>query len=79
MGELDAESLEIGLLKGRVLALEADVSDMRDQLRAANDKLDRLLAAAAMGKGAWWAALKIGGFAITVGGLAIAAWRAVKG
>ena len=37
-------------------------------LREIDDKLDRLIAAANMGKGAWWAMLKLGGLLTLIAG-----------
>lgn len=56
---------EFGQLEARVAALEHDLSQV-------NTKLDKLLEAAAMGKGAWWLILRLGG--ITVAVLTAIAW-----
>lgn len=62
MGDLDRD---IGDLQARTAALEKWVHDI-------DGKLDRLLEAAAMGRGAWWAIIKIGGIAVAV--TAAAGW-----
>ena len=43
-----------GQLDGRVSALE-------DWVKSIDSKLDQLIAAANMGRGAWWALVKVGG------------------
>lgn len=62
-------------LEDRVVALEqrmAIAEEQRRQLQeTANrmeEKLDRLLTAAAMGKGAWWAMTKVGGTMVMAAG-----------
>ena len=54
-----------GQLDGRVTALE-------DWVKSIDEKLDRLIAAANMGRGAWWALVKLGG--VLVMGIGAAAW-----
>lgn len=61
MGDHDRD---IGALEARTAALESWVKDI-------DTKLDRLLEAAAMGKGAWWAILKLGGAVVTIAGAAV--------
>lgn len=56
---------DIGSLDARITALEGWVKDI-------DTKLDRLLEAAAMGRGAWWAIIKLGG--LLTAAAAAAAW-----
>lgn len=58
--------------RDRLAVLETKTTHQQNQLDKMDQKLDQLLSAAAMGKGAWWAILKIGGL-MTVAG-AFAAW-----
>lgn len=61
MTDLDNTSAAIGALQARVDQLESSV-------RVIDQKLDRLLTAANMGRGAWWALMKLGGlFVLTAG------------
>ena len=46
--------------RDRLVRVETIVGEHSKHLAAANEKLDRLVAAANMGKGAWWLLLKIG-------------------
>lgn len=56
-------------------ALQADMANVKKQLGEMDAKLDALVSAANMGKGAWWASVKVGGIIVTVlGGLAWA-WQ----
>lgn len=50
----------------RITALEVEVKHLKDDVKEANDKLDKLVAAANMAGGAFWAALKIGGTLVVV-------------
>jgi hypothetical protein len=52
----------------RLARVEQKVADMEPWLREIDDKLDRLIAAANMGKGAWWAVLKLGGLLVLATG-----------
>src|SRR5690606_19378375 len=45
--------------RDRLAKLEQKVADMEPWLKDIDHKLDQLIAAANMGKGAWWAVLKI--------------------
>jgi hypothetical protein len=56
----------------RIARLEERVRVQDEWLRSIDEKVDRLLAAAAMGRGAWWAVLRVGGFAVLV--VTAAAW-----
>lgn len=53
-------------------ALKADMLNLKDRMEGMDNKLDQLVEAANMGKGAWWLSVKIGGFIVTV--LAGLAW-----
>lgn len=53
-------------------ALEARVCHLEESQETILGKLDKLLEAAAMGRGAWWAILKVGGVLAAM--IAAAAW-----
>lgn len=52
----------------RIAALEARQAGTDAWLKDIDAKLDELIAAANMGKGAWWIILRIGGVLVVVGG-----------
>jgi hypothetical protein len=52
----------------RLARVEQKVADMEPWLREIDEKLDRLIAAANMGQGAWWAVLKLGGLLVLTAG-----------
>jgi hypothetical protein len=52
----------------RIAALEARMNGTDAWLKDIDAKLDALVAAANMGKGAWWIILRIGGLLVVVGG-----------
>lgn len=56
---------EIGMLK-------ADMANLKERIEGMDGKLDRLVEAANMGRGAWWLSVKIGGAIVTI--LAGLAW-----
>jgi hypothetical protein len=56
----------------RIAALEARMNGTDAWLKDIDAKLDALVAAANMGKGAWWIILRIGGLLVVLGGAA--AW-----
>lgn len=56
----------------RIAALEARVNGIDAWLKDIDSKLDSLVAAANMGRGAWWIILRIGGVLVVLGGAA--AW-----
>lgn len=57
--------------RDRLTRLEVKVETQEQKLGAMDTKLDQLLEAAAMGKGAWWIMLKIGGIGVLIlGGIA---------
>lgn len=58
--------------RDRLARLEAITANQDARLDKIDAKLDQLLAAANMGKGAWWAILKVGGFITML--IAAAAW-----
>lgn len=62
-------------LAERVAVLETNAKAQDKKLEEIDKKLDRLLALANMGKGAWWMILKIGGFLSVLIGLAAWAWQ----
>jgi len=51
----------------RIAALEAKVEGQERWLRSIDDKLDTVIAAMNMGKGAWYLLLKIGALITVVG------------
>jgi hypothetical protein len=66
---------DIGRLQAEVAALEKRLEEsegrIEKRLDTIDEKLNRLVTAANMGQGAWWASVKIGGLIVTVvGGLA---------
>jgi hypothetical protein len=54
-------------MAGKIGALETSVEALTAQNAAMAKKLDDLLAAANMGRGAWWLLMKIGGALIVLG------------
>ena len=53
--------------RDRLARVEERVANLADDFDTMNDKLDRLVAAANMGKGAWWLILRIGGLLVVLG------------
>ena len=62
----------IAVLENEAKHLRSDIEELKEQIASANEKLDRLIAAANMGQGAWWASVKIGGLLVMAVGAA--AW-----
>lgn len=54
--------------RDRLTKVETVVEMQRMQLNSMNQKLDQLIAAANMGKGAWWLILRIGAVVATIAG-----------
>ena len=54
--------------RDRLAKVEQKVADMEPWLKEIDEKLDRLIAAANMGKGAGWAVLKLGGLMVMAAG-----------
>lgn len=52
----------------RVAKLEARVDGQEAWMRDIDAKLDTLIAAANMGRGAWWMLLKMGGLLVVIAG-----------
>lgn len=52
----------------RIAALEARMNGTDAWLKDMDSKLDSLVAAANMGRGAWWIILRIGGVLVVLGG-----------
>ena len=52
--------------RDRLTRLEVEVEQQRQQIGSMDTKLDRLLDAAAMGRGAWWIILKLGGLLVLI-------------
>jgi hypothetical protein len=63
----------------RIVRLEANYANMERQIASMDRKLDQLLTAADMGKGAWWLILRIGGVLAVLAGVGATIWAAVKG
>lgn len=47
--------------RDRLTRLEVEVEQLTDRLKNMDGKLDQLVTAASMGKGAWWIIIKLGG------------------
>lgn len=56
-------------------ALKADVANLKGQLSEIDGKLSQLVAAANMGKGAWWVTVKLGGILVTISAGAAWVWQ----
>lgn len=56
--------------RDRLARVEVEIDHAKKQLADMNGKLDQLLRAAAMGQGAWWLLLKIGGAIVLLIGAA---------
>jgi hypothetical protein len=56
-------------------ALQADMNSVKDRLESIEGKLQQLVDAANMGKGMWWASVKVGGLILTVAGGLAWAWQ----
>jgi hypothetical protein len=54
----------LGTAEERIASLEAKVEGQEKWLRSIDDKLDTLIAAMNMGRGAWYLLLKIGAFIV---------------
>lgn len=54
-------------MSSKIGALEALVEAQQAQIAAMATKIDALLAAANMGRGAWWLLMKIGGALLVIG------------
>lgn len=52
--------------RDRLVVLETEVEQMQSQLTSMDGKLDQLVTAANMGRGAWWLLLKIGGIVVAI-------------
>lgn len=66
--------------RDRLTRLEVEVEQLTTKLGKMDEKLDRLVTAAVMGKGAWWLILKIGGILSFVVYVAMNVWdRMVSG
>jgi hypothetical protein len=52
----------------RLVRLEEQMRETRANVASMDGKLDQLLEAAAMGKGAWWLLLKVGGVLVLLVG-----------
>lgn len=54
-----------------------DMGRLAEQLDELSAQMRQLMTAAAMGKGAWWMAVKIGGAVLAIGGLFLAIYAAL--
>lgn len=52
--------------RDRLARLEAEHRTLKEWTESIDKKVDRLLEAASMGKGAWWAMLRVGGLMVLV-------------
>lgn len=52
--------------RDRLTTAEVKLATLEDRVAGMDTKLDRLLEAAAMGRGAWWIILKIGGIGVLI-------------
>lgn len=59
-------------------ALKAEVAHVKGRLEDMDGKLDQIIAAANMGKGAWLVAVKAGGIIATIGAGAAWIWQHVQ-
>lgn len=66
----------IAILENEAKHLRSDIEELKEQLGEANRKLDRLVQAANMAGGAWFASMKIGGLMVMA--LGAAAWVVEK-
>lgn len=62
----------------RIAVLEAEVKRQADMMKAMDQKLDQILAAANMGKGAWWLILRIGGTLTVVAAIVTAILNGIR-
>lgn len=53
-------------LEERIARLEARTDGIDAWLKSIDEKVDRLLTAADMGRGAWWAILRVGGVVLLI-------------
>ncbi len=67
--------------RDRLAKLEVKVAGITGELASISSKLDQLIAAANMGKGAWWAVLRLGGLLVVAGsacGWVIGHWNVLR-
>lgn len=64
MGNIDETAAAIGALRAQMAAMEKTIDGQNDQLADVRGKLDQVLQALNMGKGAWWALVKICGVVV---------------
>lgn len=65
-------------LNERVAVLETKDANQDERLERIESKLDQLLTAANMGRGAWWLLLKLGGLLALVAAAVAWVWQHVK-
>ena len=63
----------------RIAKLEAKLEGMEAWVKSIDEKMDKLLEAAAMGRGAWWAILKVGGIGVVLVSAAAWIWSNILG
>ena len=54
--------------RDRLAKLEERVRGLDETMTGMDEKLDQLIAAANMGRGAWWMILRLGGLMVVMGG-----------
>jgi hypothetical protein len=67
--------------RDRLARLEEKVAGITGELASISGKLDQLIAAANMGKGAWWAVLRLGGLLVVTGsacGWVLGHWNVLR-
>lgn len=60
--------------RDRLVRVEAGYEHLAGKVEGMDKKLDELLQAAAMGRGAWWLLLKLGGLAVAFVTAAVWVW-----
>ena len=68
MGDIDETAAAIGALRAQMAAMEKTIDGQNEQLEDMSEKLGQVLQAMSMGKGAWWALVKICGVLVFIAG-----------
>lgn len=69
MGDIDETAAAIGALQAQMAAMEKTIDAQNEHLEDVRGKLDQVLQAMSMGKGAWWALVKICGVIVFIVGM----------